>query len=293
MEGYITVAFDLPKYVDMAVRFAQSARYFDPERRICLVHNEKVSLPGRYEGLFDDVILLPTVAGYVGCMNKIRLNAVTPYERTMYVDADCLLVKNDIGRYWQRLAGTPFTMTGTKRSAGRWNNLDFAGTCAFFGIPYVVQMNSGVFYFEKGRDSDRFFETLHALYRDHRDSLSNIHQGRAGQYADEPLFGTAMGMFGIEPFSGFDDGGSWMITTWRARRCAFRPEANLSRIDKPTGYWFDLPLVAKGWVRHSPTIAHFIGLKPRPLYDATAAFFAARWEGDPRTAPLQTRAVRA
>lgn len=275
-QGYLTVALDFDRYVDMAVNLACSIRHFDKSRPICLVHNDKVHISETAKKVFTHFVCLTPREGYLGCMNKILLDEVSPFGETMYVDADCLLVKDDIDRHWRQLAMQYFSMTGDKRTSGRWNSLDIATVRERFSIPHVVQMNSGVFYFRKSAETTRFFNRLRELYRDYRDLLSNIHQSRAGQYADEPFFGVAMAEFGLNPVAGAPGSGSLMVTTWRARNCAFDPARQISRIDKPQSYWFGIPYLTRRWVQHSPTIAHFIALKPRRVYDRTAQYFRDR-----------------
>ncbi len=273
MQGYITLALDRDRYVDMALNLARSLKYFDPKRPRCIVINHKVSLPKEAASLYDHVVTMEDLADYIGCMNKLRLYEVTPFEETLYIDADCMLVKNDIDRHWNQMVGNYFTMTGEKRNKGRWNSLDFETVCRTLNIPYVVQMNSGVFYFTKSAETEKFFARLHELFRDYRDLLSNIHQGRSGQYADEPFLGTAMGEFGLSPLAGTAEEGSLMVTTWRAKNCRFDPAKNLSRIDKPSRYWFGISHLPREWAQHSPSIAHFIALKPQKVYAQTADFF--------------------
>ncbi|MTJ83675.1 MAG: hypothetical protein F8N37_22030 [Telmatospirillum sp.] len=273
MQGYVTVALDKQKYVDMAVNLARSIRYFDPGRPVCLIYNEKVSLPQGDDAVFTDKVLLPADPDYVGCTNKIRLYDVSPYDESMYIDADCLLAKADIDRHWRAASKSYFGMTGDKCTSGVWNDMSIEKTCRDFNIPYVVRMNSGVFYFRKCPESKAFFDRLDVLYRNHRDDLSNIHQGRAGQYADEPLFGTAMGEFRIDPVDGGPSEGSWMVTTWRARRCRMDPAAGVSYLEKPSRFFIRAPLFPHGWVKHSPTIFHFIGLKPESVYAGASHFF--------------------
>jgi len=273
LEGYITLALDHPRYLAMAVNLARSLAYFDPKRPRCLVYNDGVTITPDVRHVFHDLVRIDARPGYLGCMNKIRLYDLTPYDRTMYIDADCLLVKGDIDRHWVALANSEFVMTGEKRTSGSWNRLDFRAVCEELKIPYVVQMNSGVFAFSRGERARLFFERLQTLYRDHRDLLSNIHQSRKGQYADEPFFGAAMGEFGFSPTGGRAEDGSWMVTTWNAKNCRFDPFRGESRIDKPSRYWFGVRHFPREWVVHSPTIAHFIGLKPKSVYARAASFF--------------------
>lgn len=294
MQGYVTIALDKQKYVDMAVNLAKSIRYFDPTRPVCLIYNERVDLPEGVLSVFDDTVLLQSDDDYIGCMNKIRIYDVSPYEETMYIDADCLLAKDDMDRHWQNASKRYFGMTGDKSTKGQWNALSIADVCREFAIQYIVRMNSGVFYFKKCQEAEAFFLRLKVLYENYRDKLSNIHQGRAGQYADEPFFGTAMGEFRIDPVDGGPSVGSWMVTTWRARRCRLDPASGTSYLEKPSRYLFRPPIFPIAWVKHSPTVYHFIGLKPAAVYERAVAFFDQAMEnGTARQGAFSTSAAGA
>ncbi len=288
MQGYITIALGPQKYVDMAVNLAKSIRFFDPTRPICLIHDAHVILSDADRGVFDDLRLLTADPAYVGVANKIRIYDVSPYDETMYIDADCLLGRGDIDRHWQKAAKHYFTMTGEKAVSGTWNDLDIANICQNFSIPYVVRMNSGVLYFKKSTETAAFFAKVNWLYHNHRTTISNIHQSRTNQYADEPLFGVAMGMFGLSPVEGSAAEGSWMVTTWRARRCRVDLATGEWSLEKPKGYWFGIPLpiLARGWIKHTPTIYHFIKAEAR-LRTCCSIFFGSLYHGPvaPRTAP--------
>jgi hypothetical protein len=270
-EGYVTLATGAQRYFDMAAMFALSARVNDPARAVCLVTDENSMVPEYAATIFDVVVKMKSSSEYVGCTNKIRLHEVAPFQRNMYVDADCLLVKREIDGIWREARGSAFTMTGEKRTSGHWNQLDIAWACKQFQVPYVVQMNSGVFYWERGDAATDFFAHVKHLFEHHRNKISNIHQGRAGQYADEPIFGLAMGSFGINPLEEPHASGSWMVTTWRARNCRFDVFSGESYLRKAAGFRLFGRFWADRWVEHSPIIAHFIGLKPRGLYRAQCA----------------------
>ena len=148
-EGYLILATGPARYIAMARSLAASIRVMDTSaRRICLVHDENFRpAPGdtRY---FDDYAVLENDPLYPGFMNKIRLFPTSPYRRTMFVDADCLLVKPDISTYWTMAAAMPFAITGGRRTSGEWKGADVAQLLAQEGAPYLVQMNSGVFCFD-------------------------------------------------------------------------------------------------------------------------------------------------
>jgi len=275
MQGYIVLACDKDIFRDMAVNLAYSLRVFDPERSIALAYNN-ISITDECKLLFDHLIPIDSLDGFVGSMNKLRLYETSPYDKTMYLDADMLLMRPNIRAYWKALNGNYFSMTGDKRISGRWYKKDIAKIVREFKIPYLVCMNSGVFYFERSRKAEQFFERAHDILKYHRESLSIIHNNRSGQYADEPILGVAMGEEKITPMPTLEGHGSWMVTTWRSRGHVFDPERGVCYLQKSTGYRFRQQWLSRGWVDHSPNFVHFIHLKPRAHYEGAAAWFRER-----------------
>ncbi|MCW2240924.1 glycosyltransferase family protein [Azospirillum canadense] len=262
-QGYLTIATGHPKYLAMAANLAVSLRRFDPKRRICLMHDHGTTPPAELRALFDDCVLLPDDDRYSGCANKLRVYSLSPYDQTMFVDADCLLLSHDIDLYWDALQGYDFTVAGERRRNGFWNQLDIAAVCARFEIDYIVQMNSGVFFFKKTPTAASFFARANELYLHDRDRVSYIHKGASGQYADEPILGVTMGLLGLQPLHKVNDR-SWMVTTWRA--CGFRYDAGSVRFSLRKFNRFLFGRLPTGWVWHSPMVVHFIGLRPRGMY---------------------------
>ena len=118
-EGYIVLAPGAAPYIEMATNLAASLRVMDPRRGVCLVHDEGAELPAEARLLFTDFAPLPADPLYPPLMNKLRLYNLSPYARTMYVDADCLLVKRDVDLQWERASSRPFSITGDKATAGK------------------------------------------------------------------------------------------------------------------------------------------------------------------------------
>lgn len=221
-EGYVTPATGALCYFEMASAFALSAHLNDPSRPVCLVTDKDSRAPEFAAEIFDQIVRMPTSTLHIGCANKIRLYDFAPFDRNMYVDADCLFVKRDIEHVWRAAEGSAFTMTGDKRTSGKWGRLDISWACRHFGIPYVVAMNSGVW--ERCTRAAEFFAYVNHLFDRHREEISNIHQRRPGQYADEPLFGVAMGHFGIAPLDTPDEigDGNNLACATLPLRCLFR-----------------------------------------------------------------------
>ncbi|MBV9250370.1 MAG: hypothetical protein JO227_14135 [Acetobacteraceae bacterium] len=207
-------------------------------------------------------------------MNKFRLLELSPYKKTMFIDADCLLVKNDIDSYWQRASGSFFAITGHKRQSGWWKGRTIQSIIADQRADYLVQMNGGVFYFDKSRKSQAFFRDLNAFYHDRKESLRvHTHNGTR-HYSDELFLGVFLGLRHMEPIA-LEGRDAWMVSTWRALYCDFHPGTGVSILVKPAGYLFGSTALPLGWRRWSPTFAHFVSLKPRQLYVELARQFRA------------------
>lgn len=108
------------------------------------------------------------------------------------------------------------------------------------------------------------------MYFEATDILRCTHQKRVGQYADEPFYAAAMGKVGILPVSYDPTEGSIMVTTWNAKNCQVALASNSSHLDKVSAFWVANRFLPRSYVAHSPTIMHFIGLKPDEVYGATS-----------------------
>jgi hypothetical protein len=275
-EGYIVLATGAAPYIEMATNLAASLRVMDPRRGVCLVHDEGAELPAEARLLFTDFAPLPADPLYPPLMNKLRLYNLSPYARTMYVDADCLLVKRDVDLQWERASSRPFSITGDKATNGTWHGVRIEDVLRQEGAPYLIRMNSGVFHFDASPAATAFFEGLHRFYLARRNHLNiAIYRGKRTQM-DELYLGVWMGLNGMDTANMSNIGGnSWMVSTWRALWCDIRPETGRSLILKGDRHLFGMPFLPRRAVPLSPTFAHFIGLKPHGLYERLARHFRA------------------
>src|ERR1700756_2040536 len=114
-EGYIVIALDDRRYVDLAVNLALSVRRCET-RPVSVVVSPGTSLAPAELELFDQVIPAPPEAALRGAMNKARLFDLSPYQRTLYVDSDCLLFSPRIELFWHKYRGQPFVVEGHRQS---------------------------------------------------------------------------------------------------------------------------------------------------------------------------------
>ncbi len=265
--GYVFLASAGRRYQELAVNAALSARWRDPQTPVCLIHGGE-PMPDHVGEAFDDLVAMPPVEGYVGVMNKMRIYEFAPYEENFFIDADCFILKSDMDRHWEKFAAADFAFAGEAAREGSWYGRPISAMRAATGAPYIVRGNTGVIFFRKGAAAQAVFDRARDFLRSATDVLGAIHQGRKGQYSDEPFFGAAMGAAGLAPIEYRPEEGSIMVTTLHARGCDADIEAERSVVKKPR---WSLPtnrIWSPSYVDHSPTIMHFIGLKPKKLFDA-------------------------
>ena len=189
-----------------------------------------------------------------------------PYDETVFLDSDCLIVKKDMDRHWELLSKQCFNVAGEPRTSGAWYTFKIEDVCSALSIPYVAYMNSGVMYMRKGQELDEFISVVQDLRENARDVLFVQHRDMNEQIADEPLWGAAMGRLGMHPVHYDPEDGWLMVTTYNARNVKFDPMLNVSQQEKSEGYRVLGRFFSKGWIKHSPSVAHFIRFKPRGVY---------------------------
>lgn len=203
-EGYVVIALDDTRYLDIAANLALSVRRHEA-RPISVLINRAVRFNPAYAGLFEHVVTIADDPAIRGAMNKARLFDLTPYDRTLYVDADCLLFSPRIEFFWRKYRGQAFAVEGHKQTKGpvfacSLGEKDAAVLCELLALPFLSVFNAGVMYFERTPASKAVFDKVLEFYGGpHRDAISYRYK-HEGEYADEPFFGAAMASLGIAPF---------------------------------------------------------------------------------------------
>ena len=202
-EGYLVLALDDARYLDLAANVAVSVRRVG-SRPISVAINSGSGWNEAYRPLFDQVVSLDGAAGLRGAMNKLALFDVSPYHRTLYLDADCLVFSPKIELFWRAYRDQPFVVEGHCQREGAafacsLGEKDAGALCRLLDIPYLGVFNAGVIYFERTAEARAVFACAQALYSgSHRDAISYRYK-HAGEYADEPFFAAALGKLGITP----------------------------------------------------------------------------------------------
>lgn len=205
--GILTIALKHSLYGRFAYNLALSIKSADPKQRISVVADE-VALSHLHEGqrmIFDNIIQpKPHQCQRDGVLKplitKFYLNDLTPYERTLFVDADMIFSPMaDFNKLWSELDGIDWTM------ANRGENKPDKGISEWVDAgklmetyPDVEQwydLSSEWMYWEAGPVANSIFAGARGFY----DEGKLLTRQFAGDKPDEPFFNLAMNAYGVKP----------------------------------------------------------------------------------------------
>lgn len=179
----------------MAAQLASSIRYYDTRRKLCIVCDDPGKL-GENIALFDHVVVIPREFEHLrGTEIHLYLNNWSPYERTIYVDSDCLASSPRLLTIWDTLSEYNVTFPGIARESGTWRGVEIAELRRKIETSYIVQLNGGVFYFNKTAESADFFSMAQRLFLDRRTEISMPHK-KGGGYSNELIWACALAISG-------------------------------------------------------------------------------------------------
>ena len=274
----LTIATGKPLFVRLAATLARSFRIWNADNGIgfAIATDQAEALPPD----LDWVQVIPLQPGQYGdgFSPKLYLNELAPADRTLFVDADCLCVR-DLRPAFEAFAGRPVATIGRVVSDGEWFG-DVAAVSREFGVRGLPRFNGGAYYLERGEASDRVFEEAQAL-ESHYDEIG--FERLRGRPNDEVLMALAMAIHGLDPVP--EDGTIMNSTLAAPAGVEVDVFEGRSRLSNPTGHpdhnaWYD---------QHElrPALVHFLGSEVgRYPYRREEVRLAKLAEGWPR--PLAT-----
>ena len=270
MQGYLTLATGSLLYFDAAVNLALSVRLNDPKRPISLLCDDASKLSPEFREYFDQLIELPQHDTYSGCGDKIRMPLFSPYDETIFIDSDCFVAKPDMDRHWEKMSASFFGMPGGKITSGSWYGKTIESMMASENVPYIVQMNSGVFYFKRTEALEQLVDQAMKIAEAEFSEVQISHRGVTEQLADEPIWGVLMARLAIEPVAYQASEGSISVSTYLAKNIKLNILTGLCQMKKSKGFYFLGRFLSKGWVQHSPSVPHFVAFGPKDQYRTAA-----------------------
>ncbi len=197
-EGFLTIAYGAKEYIRMARALALSYQRFNPSRPIAVVTDERNIKNLR--DFFDIVIPLKSEYGN-GVVQKLHMDLYSPFEKTVFIDSDCLFYK-DPQLVWNSYNQGDFSMRGWRYLTGYseyeqkdpYLFLDNVGaTLRKRGLSRFPHFNSGVMGFAK---NSKVFELSREIYRDA--GGLGFTKFKNAPLADEPVFALAMEQLSVE-----------------------------------------------------------------------------------------------
>jgi hypothetical protein len=195
------MAVGKPRYVEMAVDMALSLKEHT-ELPIAIAVDEGLEsgVTERYADVFDSIVLVPD-RFLDGRALKYGTAAATPFDETMFVDADCLVLSSLDG-LWSILDGADMAMVGGQLTSSDNENHHGFSTRALmrrFGLEQYLKTNSGLFCFRREAGLRIMEECLECYLHEARPRLRlSLLFGR--WLGDEIAFGIVGGRRGIETF---------------------------------------------------------------------------------------------
>jgi hypothetical protein len=191
--GVITLAFGPEKYIEVAKNLALSIRRNWPDVPISIISDRT---PEELTPLFDSVI--PVDQSIKGTLfHKLSLDNYTPYAETLFLDSDCMVVRN-MDFAWDYFADTDFGVLGEMKESGPWFGTDIASLRAKCGISEpLAQFNSGLVYWKKNETSTAVFAGARAMWDRYDEIGLGIFRANLPK-ADEPLFSLGMAAAGVQ-----------------------------------------------------------------------------------------------
>jgi hypothetical protein len=195
----LTLAMSKLVYFSMAINLARSFLWWHRQSdiRFCIVTDLAQALPKDLSQI-ELVRIAPGKLGK-GFSAKLHLDEVSPIAKTLFIDADCLIVGN-LDSVFARFQGRPVGVVGGSIAEGEWFG-DVAALCAHFGVPSLPKFNGGIYYLEPGAISTAVYRRARELERDYDQVGLKRLRGRAN---DELLMAIAMALHELKALP--DDG---------------------------------------------------------------------------------------
>jgi hypothetical protein len=193
--GVLTLGFGHERYRRMAKALARSIRIHNPELQLAVVTDDLDDPElARY---FDKLVPLDPSYGS-GLEHKLALDLYTPFEHTLFIDADCLVTKS-LDHVFDLMGVVPFGVVGFPVVDGYyWDEVE--DWKRRFGVPYIGKFNAGLMCFH-GPQGRAVFETARGFIADGVTEGVPIYRGAL---LDEIFLAGAMAKCGLVPI--FDQG---------------------------------------------------------------------------------------
>ncbi|AEF80726.1 glycosyltransferase [Leadbettera azotonutricia] len=190
-KGIITIAIG-KKFINQAKYLAYSCMLHTPHTIRAVI----TDTPDLLSGYFDFII--PYNQEYSNpFIVKTRLHIYTPFDKTLYLDADSLVI-NEIDTYWEALENSCYAYTGELIKNGVWY-FDIEKAMMQMSLSWIPKFNSGMFLFKKSEEVETIFDVAYEYLINQKEKNLNIDFFRKQMLPDEPFLAIALAKQDIKP----------------------------------------------------------------------------------------------
>lgn len=152
----ITLATTKMLYAEMAFVLARSFVFWNRDSGIpfYLFTDIEFELPRELQGHVE-VRRMPAGALGSGFSPKLHLDKIAPAGQTLFIDADCLVVR-PLAPIFDRFAGRAVSVFGERMTEGIWWG-DVAKILRRIGRPAMYGFNGGLYYIEPGETANKVY----------------------------------------------------------------------------------------------------------------------------------------
>jgi hypothetical protein len=237
--GILTLAYGHKRFIEQARSLAHSLQLHVPHLSRTLVTD---SHDPQLHRLFTQVIAYRPQYGS-GVRQKLFLDRYSPYDRTLFIDSDCLVLGN-LDAFWSAFDGQHFAVPGFRYLLKGATDpyIDVDHVLDTLNITAIPKFNGGTYYFTRNPQATAFFDTARNILDDFR--TLRLGEFRRNGPADEAIYAVAMALHGIAP-TWMGPGGMWTP-------CGYKGPLLLDAISGTCSF-------EKEGMKLSPEIVHFPG----------------------------------
>jgi len=199
--GVLTLACGAKRYLALAESLARSIRLRDPGEAIAVVTDAAGRNRQRFDRLGVQVVSAEASFGS-GVEQKLHLDTYSPFEETLFIDADCLVFR-PLTAIWDRYRAARGFGVVAYGSLGPDDKHPAIRSLPTFleraGIDSLPAFNGGIYYFDRSPEARAVFGSARKLFG--RRKELGLEKFKNAAAADEPLIAAAMRRCGVEPLA--------------------------------------------------------------------------------------------
>jgi hypothetical protein len=237
--GVLTLAYGPERFVEQARSLAHSLQVHAPHLPRTLVTD---STDPEILKLFTEVVPYRPEYGS-GVRQKIFIDLYSPYQETLFIDSDCLVLGN-LDSFWTAFAGQIFGVPGYNylKSGDVDPYLDVDHVLETLHVTRLPKFNGGTYYFVRSPQTAEFFTTARNLL-DNSSSL-RMREFRRNGPNDEAIYSAAMAVHNL-PVTSMGPGGMWTP-------CGYKGPLHLDALRGTCSF-------EKEGMMRTPEVVHFPG----------------------------------